>query len=384
MELLGHHRRSAPWRGLGYLLGALGTAVATVVALPVLLVPRAARGWADLQRARAERLLGAGPAGPVRVGGWRVAAWLVAGTAGGLAGGAFAVLCAGNTVTTAVTIPLWRALPAGTRAGGFGWGAPLSGWGDALTAGTAQLAAFAAATYWLVPPLARQHARMCTALLSPSAAERLARQVAALTETRADAMNAHGAELRRIERDLHDGAQARLVAIAMRLGVARELLDEEPHLVAKLLAEAQQGTEDAMAELRAVIRTIYPPILADRGLAGALAALTAGAAIDADLEVGPLGPVPAAVEAVAYFAVAEALTNAAKHSGASRAGVRLARDGDWLTVTVADDGVGGADATRGTGLAGIRHRVRALDGTVEVHSPVGGPTRIEVGLPCGS
>ncbi len=384
MEHLGHYRRSAPWRGLGYLLAALATAVATLVALPVLLVPRAARGWVGWQRARAERLLGAEPSGAVTVGGWRVAAWLVAGTACGLAGGAFAVLCAGNTVTTAVTIPLWWALPAGTRAGGFGWGVPLSGWGSALTAGTAQLAAFAAATYWAVPLLARQHARLCAALLAPSAAERLARQVAALTETRADAMNAHGAELRRIERDLHDGTQARLVAIAMRLGVACELRDEQPQLVAKLLAEAQQGTEDAMAELRAVIRTIYPPILADRGLAGALAALTAGAAIDADLEVGPLGAVPAAVEAVAYFAVAEALTNAAKHSGAARASVQLARDGDRLTVTVADDGAGGADPARGTGLAGIRHRARALDGTLAVHSPVGGPTRIEVGLPCGS
>ncbi|MFJ1791730.1 sensor histidine kinase [Kitasatospora griseola] len=377
-------RLSAWWPGLGYLLGGLGTGAATLLALPVLLAPGAARGWASWHRRRADRLLLVAPSGPVRTGGWRLLAWTGSHAVTGPAFGAFTALCAGNTVTTAVTLPLWWALPAGTRAGGFAAGVPLTGWGTALTLGTAQLAAFAALTYVAVPPLARLHARLCVLLLSPSATERLARQVATLTETRAGAMSAHGAELRRIERDLHDGTQARLVAIAMRLGVARELLDEQPELVSKLLAEAQQGTEDAMAELRAVIRTIYPPILADRGLAGALTALAAGAAITTDLDTADCGDVPAAVEAVAYFTVAEALTNAAKHSGAARAGVQVGRDGDRLTVRVTDDGVGGADESRGTGLTGIRRRVLALDGTVRVHSPVGGPTVIEVGLPCGS
>ncbi|OKJ13667.1 sensor histidine kinase [Kitasatospora sp. CB01950] len=380
----GGGRLPARWRGLGYLITGLAAAVATLVVLPVLLVPGAARPWASWHRRRADRLLAAQPSGPVRAGGWRLLAWVGASTGAGLAFGLVAVVCAGNAVTAAVTVPLWWALPPGTRAGGFAFGAPLTGWGTALTLGTAQAAVFAALTYLLAPVLARLHARLCVALLSPSAADRLARQVATLTETRTGAMNAHGAELRRIERDLHDGTQARLVAIAMRLGVARELLGEQPELVEKLLAEAQQGTEDAMAELRAVIRTIYPPILADRGLAGALAALAAGAAIGADLEAGELGEVPAAVEAVAYFAVAEALTNAAKHSGAARAGVHVARVGDRLTVVVADDGAGGADESRGTGLAGIRHRVLALDGVVRVDSPVGGPTVIEVELPCGS
>ncbi|MFG2696524.1 histidine kinase [Kitasatospora sp. NPDC048407] len=377
-------RLRALWRDLGYLLGSLCTGAATPVALPVLLVPRAARGWAAWHRRRADRLLCDAPSGPVRVSWWRVLLWIVANTVGGLAFGLVAVLCAGNTLTTAVTVPLWWALPPGTRAGGFAAGVPLTGWGTALTLGTAQAAVFAALTYFAVPPLARLHARLCVLLLSPSAAERLAVQVAALTETRVGAMNAHGAELRRIERDLHDGTQARLVAIAMRLGVARDLLGEEPEVVSKLLAEAQQGTEDAMAELRAVIRTIYPPILADRGLTGALAALAAGAAIHTDLDTGPLGSVPAAVEAVAYFTVAESLTNAAKHSGAARAVVQVRRDGGRLTVRVSDDGSGGADESRGTGLAGIRHRALALDGAVHVHSPVGGPTTIEVELPCGS
>ncbi|MCC9311926.1 sensor histidine kinase [Kitasatospora sp. RB6PN24] len=301
-----------------------------------------------------------------------------------LALGLVVVLCAGNAVAAAVTVPLWWALPAGTRAGGFAAGVQLSGWGTALTLGTAQTVVFAALTYWLVPPLARLHARLCVALLSPSATERLAQRVETLTETRAGAVDAHGAELRRIERDLHDGTQARLVAIAMRLGLARELLSEDPRAVAGLLEETQESTEEAMAELRSVLRTIYPPILADRGLAGALTALATRSAIDTTLDVGDLGTVPAAVEAVAYFTIAEALTNAAKHSQATRSTVRVARDGDRLSIEVADDGIGGADETLGTGIAGIRHRVMALDGTVHLHSPGGGPTAITVSVPCGS
>ncbi|WP_307853136.1 histidine kinase [Kitasatospora sp. RG8] len=384
MNHLGGSRLSATWRGLGYLTGSLFTAAVALFALPVLVFPATARAWASWHRRRADRLLLSPCSGPVRVGTRRVLGWLCAGVVTGLAFGLVVVLCAGNAVTTAVTVPLWWALPAGTRAGGFGAGVPLSGWGTALTLGTAQFVVFAALTHWLVPPLARLHARICVALLSPSAAERLAQRVETLTETRADAMNAHGAELRRIERDLHDGTQARLVAVAMRLGVARELLDEDPGAVAALLEEAHEGTEEAMAELRAVIRTIYPPILADRGLAGALAALGARSAIETSVDVGGLGTVPAAVEAVAYFTVAEALTNAAKHSRAARAGVRVARVGDRLSIEVGDDGVGGADESRGTGIAGIRHRVLALDGTVRVHSPVGGPTTIAVSLACGS
>ncbi|MGK4583952.1 histidine kinase [Kitasatospora sp. HPMI-4] len=384
---MNHHgatRLSAMWRSLGYLLGSLFTAVVALFALPVLLVPMTARAWASWHRRRADRLLLSPCSGPVRVGTWRVLGWLCACIVSSLAFGLVVVLCAGNAVATAITVPLWWALPAGTGAGGFAAGVPLSGWGTALTLGTAQTVTFAALTYWLVPPLARLHARICVALLSPSAAERLARRVETLTETRADAMKAHGAELRRIERDLHDGTQARLVAIAMRLGVARELLSEDPLMVAGLLEEAHESTEEAMAELRAVIRTIYPPILADRGLAGALAALVSRSAIDTTLDIGGLGTIPAAVEAVAYFTIAEALTNVAKHSQATRTTVRVAREGDRLSIEVTDDGVGGADGTLGTGIAGIRHRVLALDGTVHIHSPGGGPTTITVRLACGS
>ncbi|MGI5489769.1 histidine kinase [Microtetraspora malaysiensis] len=372
------------WRGLGYLLGSLFTAAVALFVLPVLIVPMMARAWASWHRRRADRLLLSPPSGPVRVGTWRVLGWLGTCIVTGLAFGFVAVLCAGNAVATAVTVPFWWALPAGTRAGGFAAGVPLTGWGTALNLGTVQFVIFAALTYWLVPPLARLHARICVALLSPSAAERLAQRVETLTETRAGAMNAHGAELRRIERDLHDGTQARLVAIAMRLGVARESLGEDPEMVGRLLREAHEGTEEAMAELRTVIRTIYPPILADRGLAGALTALGTRSAIDTTLDIGDLGTIPAAVETVAYFTIAETLTNAVKHSQATRTAVLVARNGDRLSIEVTDDGIGGADETLGTGIAGIRHRVLALDGTIHIHSPAGGPTTITVSLPCAS
>ncbi|MEV5570539.1 histidine kinase [Spirillospora sp. NPDC052269] len=371
-------------RGLGYLLGSLLTAAVALLVLPVLVVPPTTRAWASWHRGRADRLLASPGSGPVRVGAWRVLGWLCTWIVTSLSFGLVTVLCAGNAVATAVTVPFWWALPDGTRAGGFGAGVPLSGWGTALTLGVGQFVVLAALTYWLVPLLARLHARICVALLMPSAAERLAERVETLTETRAGAMNAHGAELRRIERDLHDGTQARLVAIAMRLGVVRESLGEDPRMVERLLREAHEGTEEAMVELREVIRTIYPPILADRGLDGALTALVTRSAITTTLDIGELGTVPAAVEAVAYFAIAETITNATKHSVATRTAVRVARDGDRLSVEVTDDGIGGVDETRGTGIAGIRRRVLALDGTFRVHSPVGGPTTITVSLPCGS
>ncbi|MFC7717296.1 sensor histidine kinase [Nonomuraea recticatena] len=139
-----------------------------------------------------------------------------------------------------------------------------------------------------------------------------------------------------------------------------------------------------MTELRDVIRTMYPPILADRGLEGALASLAAGSAVPAELDLGELGRLPAAVEAAAYFIVAETLTNAAKHSGATRVTVRMSRHDGRLIVEVTDDGIGGADESRGTGLVGIRRRSAALDGTVLVSSPPGGPTAITVELPCAS
>ena len=241
----------------------------------------------------------------------------------------------------------------------------------------------------LITRLADLDAAWSAALLKPSPKARLTERVEQLTQTRAGAIAAHSAELRRIERDLHDGTQARLVSLSMRIGLAKRAYDHDPDGARRLLDEAQQQAEEALAELRHVVRGIHPPILSDRGLAGAVRALAASSGLDVTVRVDDLdgGPrAPAAVEAAAYFVVAESLTNAAKHSGSDRAEVRLARTAVGLLVVVRDDGRGGAGAagagTSGSGLPGMRRRVAALDGTFTVTSPAGGPTVIEAELPC--
>lgn len=251
---------------------------------------------------------------------------------------------------------------------------------------------------WIVR-LADLEANWSTALLRPSPQALLAARVERLTATRADAVAAHGAELRRIERDLHDGAQARLVSLSMRIGLAKRVYDRDPDAARKLLDDAQEQAEEALAELRHVVRGIHPPILTDRGLTGAVRALAAGSDLRVTVDVDGLaddGPrAPAAVEAAGYVVVAEALTNAARHSGSPTATVRLARTRRGLRVSVTDEGRGGVDELSaagapgrgatdegGSGLLGVRRRVAALDGTVRVSSPVGGPTVIEVELPC--
>ncbi|WP_406477116.1 histidine kinase [Streptomyces sp. NBC_01615] len=256
----------------------------------------------------------------------------------------------------------------------------------------------------LISRLADLDARWSTALLKPSPKARLVERVEELTETRAGAVAAHGAELRRIERDLHDGTQARLVSLSMRIGLAKRAYDRDPEAARKLLDDAQDQAEAALTELRHVVRGIHPPILTDRGLAGAVRALAASSGLDVTVGVdggledrsegAPEGGArpPAAVEAAAYFVVAESLTNAVKHSGTERASVELARLPAGLRVVVRDEGRGGAGGTSqafgsggeagGSGLLGMQRRVAALDGTLMVTSPVGGPTVIEVELPC--
>jgi signal transduction histidine kinase len=385
------------WRGGAYLLVSLASGIATVVALPLLCVPRLARLWADWHRDRAGRLLGMPMAArsAVRAAGRRAWAgpstgrdllWLPVNALTGLAFGLFALLCVGNLVPAAVAATLWWAFEPENRPRPF-IDVPVTGWATALTLGPLQILLLTAVAYLCFPPMARAHARICLVVLSRSPAEQLAERVAVLTRTRADVLDSHGAELRRIERDLHDGTQARLVAIAMRLAVARKALSDNPRnelFLEDLLRDAHVGTEEAMTELRGVIRTIYPPILADRGLVGALTAVTARCGVPTRLTIGDLDRVPAAVEAIVYFAVAEALTNVVRHSQATTACVRVSRAADRLSVVITDDGTGGADDRLGTGLAGIRGRVLALDGTVDIDSPAGGPTTITMELSCGS
>ena len=215
-------------------------------------------------------------------------------------------------------------------------------------------------------------------LLAPS--ER--RRVAELERTRAGAVDAQAAELQRIERDLHDGAQARLVALAMDLGMAQEKLASDPEGAQALITGAHSEAKKAIAELRDLSRGIYPAILTDRGLGPALSSIAARNPVEVALEVDLDGRLPAATEAAAYFVTVEALTNVAKHSGAAKARVRIGRRADTLRVEIADDGEGGADP-EGAGLTGLRQRVEALDGRLAVQSGALGTT-IRAELPCAS
>jgi signal transduction histidine kinase len=226
------------------------------------------------------------------------------------------------------------------------------------------------------------HAIVVVALPSLRPQERqLAARVDELTRTRAGALDVQAAELRRIERDLHDGAQARLVALSMQLGRAEERLDDRPD-VAELVRGARAEASAAIGELRDLARGIAPPVLADRGLVAAVEALGQRAQIPVTVKASIMRrPLPV-VETAAYFVVAEALTNAAKHAGGAAATVELADRGDQLVIEVRDEGPGGADAT-GSGLMGLRHRVAALDGSLTVDSPAGGGTIVRAELPCG-
>ena len=229
---------------------------------------------------------------------------------------------------------------------------------------------------WLVPRTIGVH----SGLVRRNAA--LAGRVTRLTETRGTAVDTAAAELRRVERDLHDGAQARLVALGINLRAAEQLFNTNPGAALTLVAESRQNSALALAELRALVRGIRPPVLADRGLADAIRALALGSPIPVETDIQLPERVPAPVESAAYFAAAEALANAVKHSGASTVHVRIAHWAGMLRIEVTDDGHGGADPAGGTGLAGVERRLSTFDGILAVSSPPGGPTIIVIEVPC--
>ncbi|MCX4526986.1 MULTISPECIES: sensor histidine kinase [unclassified Streptomyces] len=247
---------------------------------------------------------------------------------------------------------------------------------------------FAAAGIGAAPAVLRLHARWARRLLSAPRRTELARRVERLTDTRADALDLAAAELRRIERDLHDGAQARLVALGLALDRAARLMEADPgpaDLAAarRLLVDGRATSARALQDLRELVHGIHPPVLADRGLGDAVRSLALDSFLDVRVESRLPGRFPAPVESAAYFAVGELLANAGKHSGASDVAIVLEHLEDTLLrITVTDDGHGGADVSRGTGLRGVRRRLGTFDGVLDLHSPPGGPTTVTMEIPC--
>jgi signal transduction histidine kinase len=310
---------------------------------------------------------------------WRDMAWLLPGALIGATLGVVAVIVPAYGLIGTVLLPLWLFLGGVWFGYGLFW--PTSNLSEAWLA-LPQGLVILAVGLTVAPLLRRADLRFARLLLAPTAAAQLRLRVAHLTVTRADAIDAQAAELRRIERDLHDGAQARMVSVGMTIGLAERLFHRDPAAALKLLAEARASSTAALVELRHLVRGIHPPVLAERGLEGAVQALALSLPVRAEVKSDLPGRLDTPVESAVYFAVAEALANMGRHSRAGSAWVTIHHGEGVLVVEVGDDGVGGADAARGTGLAGIKRRLNAFDGTLAVSSPPGGPTVVTMELPC--
>jgi signal transduction histidine kinase len=357
-----------------------------VALLGPVLLPWLVQGCSAVQRGRFRELLGIELPAPSRTaGGWLarlLRPWRSAGTWRQLGyhllavvvGGAGGVLVAG----------CWLAVPLALGFAGRFWSEGNRGAGVPLAA-TALAAGVLLAAPWMARSVANADELLARALLGPGRAEELAVRVESLARSRAEMVAATDAERRRIERDLHDGAQQRLVSLAMHLGMARATLTDASEPARKAIAEAHDEALQALAELREFVRGLHPAVLNDRGLDAALSGIAARAPLPVRLRVEVATRCSPSIEAVAYFVVSEALTNVAKHAHASSCEVTVRRSGDVLRVVVSDDGVGGASEGRGgSGLRGLAQRAAAVEGTMEVDSPAGGPTRITVELPCES
>ncbi|MFB9853050.1 sensor histidine kinase [Micromonospora andamanensis] len=421
MDVAGAGERMAPWvrqgvrsvlagmAGIGLALTNLPLLVLSVVALVLVPVPflgmalvpwttKLVRTRTDLERRLASRagVLVARPYHPpperAVPGGWRRfrwavtdpatwrdLAWLVPGAIVGVVLGVLGLVIplyglAGLTLT-----PVWIWL--GTDWYGYGTIWSVDTVGEALLC-VPQGAAILAVGLWLAPWLRRVDALFDRLLLAPTRAAELRLRVTQLTVTRADTVDAQAAELRRIERDLHDGIQARLVSLGMMIGLADELIDRNPAAAHEMLAEARESSGTALVELRHLVRGIHPPVLAERGLEGAVRALALSLPVPITVDAELPGRLDTPVESAAYFAVAETLTNVVRHSRARHAWVSLRHAEGLLTMVVTDDGAGGADSAAGTGLRGIERRLAAFDGTMALSSPPGGPTVVTMEIPC--
>jgi signal transduction histidine kinase len=382
--------------GLSVGFGTLITLVGIPILLLLLLFSRVLN---TVERARSRLLLDIEVPSPFRSvsapeGLWPKIKTLLADSAGWKALAFGLVLFPVGIVSFVVAVTVWSVALAGITYPIYGWSLPRSD-GDLFSG---DLAVAANVVYFVVGllvlvaapyvmrGLAAVDRALVRALLGPSGTVQLQQRVEELAESRDASVDAAEAERRRIERDLHDGAQQRLVALAMDLGLARERLErgEDAAGTAELIGHAHDEAKRAITELRELVRGIHPAVLADRGLDAALSSVAARCPVPVQLSVDLPERPPAPVEAAAYFVVAEALTNVAKHSYARQVWVRVARRGPVVVVEITDDGAGGAVVHRSGGLAGLADRVKAVEGTVRLASPPGGPTTLLVELPCGS
>ncbi|WP_433145752.1 histidine kinase [Actinomadura nitritigenes] len=361
--------------------------VAPLVVLVVVLA--VVRGCTALHRSRITAFTGADPAGdrprpswrrwPFTAGAWRQVAYhFVAGPLAVAMAALVGAVWSGGLLLATAPVHAWTLPPDGP----LGWNprAPLAV--AAMTVAGVLLLLLGPA---LAAALARADLAVARAFLGPTRRQEraaLARRMSGLAASRAATVEAADAERRRIERDLHDGAQQRLVSLAMNLGIARATLKDLPEPARDVVARSHEEAKLALTELRDFIRGLHPAVLDELGLDAALSGLAGRTPIPVDVRVElPERPAPA-LESVAYFVVSEALTNVVKHAGASRAEVALARRDDRIVLTVVDDGRGGASTAGGSGLAGLSRRVASVDGTLSLSSPTGGPTRLTVELPC--
>ena len=385
---------------VAFLAAGLALTPVALLGLPVIgIAVRCASGFAAADRGRLKLLLGRSvprwPADPRPAYWWGIvpttrfmgtrAAWGPIG---------YAVLRLPlSAVAFTVTVVLWAAGVAGLTAPLYAGALPGGGLSldaHAYPGNPAVIVAFVSGLVALLaaPPVTRGLATADAAvtrwLLGPPPDAALRARVSELEVSRERVVDAAEAERRRIERDLHDGAQQRLVALAMELGRAKAKLADDVDAAAALVDQAHQDAKAALTELRDLVRGVHPPVLTDRGLDAALSGLAARCPVPVSLQVDMPARPRAAVEAVAYFTVAEALTNVAKHSRATQASVVVEgghRQGTALHVVISDDGVGGADSG-GAGLAGLADRIAGVDGSLSVESPPGGPTIVSAVLPC--
>ncbi|WP_330453166.1 MULTISPECIES: sensor domain-containing protein [unclassified Streptomyces] len=382
---------------------ALGAGLlVTFIGIPVLAAGLVmCRGFGMLERTRARTLLRVDVADPAPVRGRKsgLMSWIGAVLKSGVSWRhllyalmhfpwAVFAFCVSLTLQAwgwaALTYPLWHwAVPAHAGVSGIQLYGDTqhevyldSGTDLALTAGLGL--GIVLLSPWVIRGLATVDRLMVTGLLGPS---RLAERVTELESDRGVVVDTAAADLRRIERDLHDGAQARLVALAMDLGLAKEKLAADPEAAAKMVDEAHGEVKVALQELRDLARGIHPAVLTDRGLDAALSAVASRCTVPVTVEVDLISRPAQAIEGIAYFTVSELLQNVSKHSGATRASVDVWRTEDRLLLQVTDDGRGGADPAAGSGLAGLTERLDAVDGVLVVDSPVGGPTKVTAELP---